>query len=68
MKKPKRTREYLAGYKAGMEAAISKVKYWKECHESRLAGSTNNTHIQCEIKDCTELARSLEKDLEWKLR
>lgn len=58
---------YMSGYEAGMEAAIAKVKYWRECHKSRLRADPNNSYIQTEIDDCTSLAHALEDDLKRKL-
>jgi len=47
---------------AGFDLAVAKVEYWLEGHKTRLITFPANSHIECEIKDITELLGALVSD------
>lgn len=51
----------------GYREAMRKIEYWRGCHEGRGKSIGMHSHIECQIRDLSELLSSMRRDLKYKL-
>lgn len=59
MNSNQKSEQWIEGYRS----AIRKVEWWRDCHKARGRSMGMNSHIECEIRDVTELADDMRRYL-----